>query len=398
MGAADGAFERTRLASEQIARLKRDLDRAERIPGPHGVGAVPGCGQLMAAKLGELVPRGWFLLHDVHWPGRPLARLDHVLVGPGGVIVIGAKSWTGHVEVTEGVLRHNGYAQHPAVEVALGQAAAVAALLPPSRRRFVRSLICIAGQAGLSGTTASGIEMHGIDSVVAAVAGMPDVLDSPAVVELYAQLGRLLTQPQVPDATGLGGQPGRIALAKSARGRPEVSGTAARRASTTQPPAVGPSAAAPSSGLTGSQSATAPSETAPSATAPSATAHPAAAQRSAPRHATVRNSGFRHATVLPSTVLPSRVPPSAVRPALPPPHGSRGRYSPRQSFLGRYSLPRNSNGLYVAGLYSAGLYSAGREYPHRRALRSVGLALSAGLIWTALLAPPLWLLWELLPK
>ena len=393
MGAADGAFERTRLASERIARLKRDLDRAERIPGPHGVGAVPGCGQLMAAKLGELVSRGWFLLHDVHWPGRPLARLDHVLVGPGGVIVIGAKSWTGHVEVTEGVLRHNGYAQHPAVEVALGQAAAVAALLPPSRRRFVRSLICIAGQAGLSGTTASGIEMHGIDSVVAAVAGMPDALDSPAVVELYAQLGRLLTQPQVPDATGLGGQPGRIALAKNARGRPEVSGTAARRASTTQPPAVGPSAAAPSSGLTGSQSATAPSET-----APSATAHPAAAQRSAPRHATVRKSGFRHATVLPSSVLPSRVPPSAVRPALPPPHGSRGRYSPRQSSLGRYSLPRNSNGLYVVDMYSAGLYPAGREYPHRPALRSAGMAMIAGLISTALLAPPLWLLWELLPK
>lgn len=380
MGAADGAFERTRLASERIARLKRDLDRAERTPRSHGVGAVPGCDQRMAAKLGELVPRGWFLLHDVHWPGRPLARLDHVLVGPGGVMVIGAKSWTGYVEVTEGVLRHNGYAQHPAVEVALGQAAAVAALLPPSRRRFVRSLICITGQTGLSGTTAPGIEMHGIDSVVAAVAGMPDVLDSPAVVELYAQLGRLLTQPQVPDAIGLGGQPGRIALAKNARGRPDASGSAAGRASTTQPPAVGPSAAAPSPGLTASQPATAPS-----ATAPSATAQPAAAQRSAPapRHATARNSGFRHATVLPSSVLPSRVPPPAVRPVLPPPHGSRSRHSLRQ----------NSNGLYAAGLYSAG-----REYPHRPALRSVGMALIAGLISTALLAPPLWLLWELLPK
>lgn len=383
MGAADGAFERTRLASEQIARLKRDLDRADRSPGPRGVGALPGCDQRMAAKLGELVPRGWFLLHDVHWPGRPLARLDHVLVGPGGVMVIGAKSWTGHVEVTEGVLRHNGYAQHPAVEVALAQAAAVAALLPPSRRRFVRSLICITGQAGLSGTTAPGIEMHGIDSVVAAVAGMPDVLDSPAVVELYAQLGRLLTQPQVPDATGLGGQPGRIALAKNARGRPDASGSAARRASTTQPPAAGPSAAAPSSGLAGSQPATAPSATVPSATAPSAAAHPAAAQRSAPRHTTVRNSGFRHATVLPSKVLPSRVPPPAARPAFPPPHGSRGRYSPRQ----------NSNGLYAAGLHSAG-----REHPHRPALRSAGMALIAGLISTALLAPSLWLLWELLPK
>ena len=383
MGAADGAFERTRLASERIARLKRGLDRAEHTPVPGAVGAVPGCHQLMAAKLGELVPRGWFVLHDVHWPGRPLARLDHVLVGPGGVIVIGAKSWAGHVEVTEGVLRHNGYAQHPAVEVALGQAAAVAALLPPSRRRFVRSLICIAGQAGLSGTTASGIDMHGIDSVVAAVAGMPDVLDSQAVVELYAQLGRLLTQPQVPEATGLGGQPGRIALAKNARGRPEPPGSAAARASTTQPPAAGSSAAASSSAPSGSQSAA----------AQSATAQPGAAPRSAPRHTTVRNSGFRHATVLPSKILPP-----TVRPAFPPPHGSRGRYSLRQYPNGPYSVGPYSVGPYSVGPYSVGPYSGGREYPSTPALRSVGMAMIAGLISTALLAPPLWLLWELLPK
>lgn len=351
MGAADGAFERTRLASERIARLKRDLDRAEHAPGSGRVGAGPGCDQLMAARLGELVPRGWFLLHDVHWPGRPLARLDHVLVGPGGVIVLGAKSWTGKVEVTDGVLRQNGYARHPAIEVALGQAAAVAALLPASRRRFVRSLICMAGQPGLSGTTASGIEVHGIDNVVAAVAGMPAVLDPQAVVELHAQLGRLLTRPHVPEATGLGGRPGRIAVAKNAVARPDAPDPAAPRASTTQPPAAGSSAA----------------------------------RSSAPRHVTLRNSAFRHATVLPSTVLPSTVLPSTALPAFPPPQrpGSRGQYSlrpysPRQHPLGRYSL--------------------GREYQSRPVLRSVGMALIAGLVSTVLLAPPLWLLWELLPK
>lgn len=337
MGAADGAFERTRLASERIARLKRDLDRADHDAGSGGAGVVPGSDQLMAAKLGELVPWGWFLLHDVHWPGRPLARLDHVLVGPGGVLVIGAKSWTGRVEVTDGVLRHNGYAQHPAIELALGQAAAVAALLPASRRRFVRSLVCIAGQAGMSGTTDSGIEVHGIDSVVAAVAGMPDVLGSPAIVELYAQLCRLLTQPQVLEATGLGGGPGRVAVEKNAGSRPDAPGSAAPRASTTQPPA----------GSSAQSGAAAPSPAPLSASQPSGQPH------SAPRHAAGLNSGFRHATVLPPTVTPS----TARR-----------------------------------------LYSAGREHSSRAALRSVGMALIAGFISTALLAPPLWLLWELLPK
>jgi hypothetical protein len=343
MGAADGAFERTRLASERIARLKRDLDRADHGAGSGGAGVVPGSGQLMAAKLGELVPWGWLLLHDVHWPGRPLARLDHVLVGPGGVMVIGAKSWTGRVEVTDGALRHNGYAQHPAIEVALGQAAAVAALLPASRRRFVRSLVCIAGQAGVSGTTDSGIEVHGSDSVVAAVAGMPDVLDSPAIEELYAQLGRLLTQPQVPEATGLGGRPGRVAVAKNAGSRPDAPGSTAPRASTAQPPAAGLSA----------QSSAAASSPAPlSASQRSGQPH-SGRPHSAPRHAAGLNSGFRHATVLPPTVTPSTARP---------------------------------------------LYSAGRDHPSQAALRSVGMALIAGSISTALLAPALWLLWELLPK
>lgn len=309
MGAADGAFERTRLASERIARLKRDLDRADHAPGPGRVSPGLGCDQPMTAKLGELVPRGWFLLHDVHWPGRPLARLDHVLVGPGGVIVVGAKSWTGKVEVADGVLRQNGYARHPAIEVALGQAAAVAALLPAPRRRFVRSLICMAGQHGLSGTTAAGIEVHGIDNVVAAVAAMPDVLDSRAIVELYSQLGRLLTQPQVPDASGPGDRPGRIALAK--------------------------------------------------------------------------NAGAPAATVLPSSVLP--VLPSTARPASPP--AKRPRFRSQSSR--RQTSPRP---------YSGGQYTRGREYQSRPVLRSVGTALIAGLVSTALLAPPLWLLWELLPK
>ncbi|WP_104139576.1 nuclease-related domain-containing protein [Arthrobacter sp. ZGTC131] len=362
MGAADGAFERTRLASERIARLKRDLDRADHAPGSGSgsgrVSAGPGCDQLMAARLGELDPWGWFLLHDVHWPGRPLARLDHVLVGPGGVIVIGAKSWNGKVEVTDGVLRQNGYARHPAIEVALGQAAAVAALLPAPRRRFVRSLICMAGQHGLSGTTAAGIEVHGIDSVVAAVAGLPDVLDSRAIVELYTQLGRLLTQPQVPDASGPGGRPGRVALAKNAGAPADASGSAVSRASTTLRPAADPSAAV------------------------SSLAAPSAAPPPAPRHASVRNSGFRHATVLPSSVLP--VLPSTARPAFPP--------AKRPGFRGQASRQTSRR------QYSGGLDALGREYQSRPVLRSAGMALIAGLVSTALLAPPLWLLWELLPK
>lgn len=191
MGAADRAFEQSRLSPERIARLKRDLDTAEC--------AAAGSHRLVAGELGRLGPEGWFLLRDVHWPGRPLARLDHVLVGPGGVVVVSTKSWNGHVDVRDGVLRQNGYARNPVIEVALGQAAAVAALLPANRRRFVRSMVCMASQPELSGTAASGVEVHGTERLVAAVAGLPGVLDRDSVIRLYALLAPILTEPQAPE-------------------------------------------------------------------------------------------------------------------------------------------------------------------------------------------------------
>src|SRR6478735_1410466 len=93
MGAGDGAAEQSRLAAERVARLKRRLDEVEHSTKAWDAGAVGE--RMVADKLSELVPRGWYVLHDVHWPGRPKATLDHVLVGPGGVVVVDSKNWTG---------------------------------------------------------------------------------------------------------------------------------------------------------------------------------------------------------------------------------------------------------------------------------------------------------------
>ena len=218
MGAGDAAFERTRLASERIARLKRD-------PGPVGAGSVGAeqSSHLAAERLAVLGSHGWFLLHDVHWPGRPLARLEHVLVGPGGVVVVSVKNWSGHVDVVDGALLQNGHDRFPAVETALAQAAAVAAVLPAPWRRLVRSLICLTAQPELRGTTGSGIEVRGIDCIPEAVTGLPDVLDAPSVLRLYAQLGQLLTRPQVPEAPVR--NPAYRPATDSGAGRPGTHGT-----------------------------------------------------------------------------------------------------------------------------------------------------------------------------
>jgi hypothetical protein len=236
MAAGDGASEQSRLAAERIARLKRQLDHAERAAESWGAGAEGE--RRTARQLGELAPRGWFLLHDVHWPGRPLANLDHVLVGPGGVVVVDAKNWTGKVEIRAGILRQNGYSRSPAVEGALGQAAAVAALLEAPHRHLVRSIICMAGQPDFAGTTSSGVEVLGVNKVAARVAALPAVLEPQAVVSLYSHLGQQLTQPPAAPAAHYRADTARNPLPRPPRGSVYPSPVPARRAGWPPSPAA----------------------------------------------------------------------------------------------------------------------------------------------------------------
>lgn len=221
MAAGEGASEQSRLAAERIARLKRQLDHAERAAETWGAGAEGE--RRTAGRLGELTPAGWFMLHDVHWPGRPLANLDHVLVGPGGIVVVDAKNWSGMVEVRDGVLRQNGYSRNPAVDGALGQAAAVAALLGAPHRRLVRSIICLTGQPDFAEVTDAGVEVLGINRVVARIAALPAVIDPQTVVGLYSHLGQQLTQPQSPPGRDYHGA-ARQSAHHPPRQRPQVPG------------------------------------------------------------------------------------------------------------------------------------------------------------------------------
>ena len=199
MGAGDGAAEHSRLAAERVARLKRQLDQAERSTKAWDAGAAHG--RVVEEKLSELVPRGWYVMHDVHWPGRPKANLDHVLVGPGGVVVVDAKNWTGEVRVASGVLWQGRYARTQAVEGALAQCAAVASVMAPPHRRLVRPLICMAAQPDLFGVTNADVPVAGAQRVVGAIEALPPVLDQQAVVGLYAHLGQQLTHEQEPGIT-----------------------------------------------------------------------------------------------------------------------------------------------------------------------------------------------------
>ena len=190
MTAGNGASDQARLANERVIRLRRQLEQAERDERAWTAGAAGE--RLVAEKLEELTARGWRVLHDVRWPGRPKANLDHVLVGPGGVIVIDAKNWTGNVEVRNGILRQNGYSRARETDAALQQGASVSALLEPQHRFLVQTWLCMAGQPELQATTTNGVKVQGLGSLTAAMEALPSVLTPGEVETIHSYLKGLL--------------------------------------------------------------------------------------------------------------------------------------------------------------------------------------------------------------
>ncbi|KRF01536.1 hypothetical protein ASG88_08750 [Nocardioides sp. Soil777] len=120
MAAGESAYDVARRQREKAARLERSAELWER-------GAQ---GEVEVARALESLPDGWVVLHDLAWPGRPRANLDHVVIGPGGVFVVDAKNWSGRLEVRDQVLMQNGRRREPTVASAAEAAIAVQALMP----------------------------------------------------------------------------------------------------------------------------------------------------------------------------------------------------------------------------------------------------------------------------
>lgn len=144
------------------------------------------------------------MLHDVHWPGRPKANLDHIAIGPGGVFVIDAKNWSGSVRVKDGCLRQNGYRRDRETAALVNGASAVAALLEPRHRLLVHPVLCLAGEgSGSEGArTSDGVLVVGREHLAAAlVTGRGDTSGPLSGTDIGAITGYLrdqLTGPRSP--------------------------------------------------------------------------------------------------------------------------------------------------------------------------------------------------------
>jgi hypothetical protein len=150
-----GAEEQASRRARKIARLREEaahggevnealLRRALEDQRAWSVGAEGE--RQVADVLTKLQRYGWTALHDVRWPGRPQANIDHIAIGPGGVVIIDAKNWSGAVTVRDGVLRQNGYQRGRETQGVAEATAAVTTLLAAQHRTATRAVLCLTSQ------------------------------------------------------------------------------------------------------------------------------------------------------------------------------------------------------------------------------------------------------------
>lgn len=252
MDAGYGAEEQASRRARRAAERRRDLAaneavgsaaeaELERLLREQRMWAQGAEGERqVASALEPLAQFGWLAAHDLHWPGRPFANIDHIAVGPGGVFVIDAKNWTGNVTISNGLLRQNGYSRERELESVAQAAAAVTALLAPQHRASVRAVICLAAQEQEPVTVGPGVTVVGRHQLAAWLVTLPARLTPYDVADLGRHFQRTLTRVGDAPAGGHAGTRGRAArkgrgsatAARGARGqqrRPAGRGSAARR-------------------------------------------------------------------------------------------------------------------------------------------------------------------------
>lgn len=196
MEAGAGADEQARRLARKVEDLRDELARAERQQQAWEIGAA---GERMVAQtLSLLSTQDWRLLHDVHWPGRPRANIDHVVTGPTGVFVMDTKNWGGDVVVRDGVLRQNGYPRSRETAGVSEAAAAVTAILKPGQRNFVRAVLVLAGSSMAATTTRDGITVCGEHRLLDLLTTPAPTLGGDRVGEIHALLRDQLAAPSSP--------------------------------------------------------------------------------------------------------------------------------------------------------------------------------------------------------
>jgi Nuclease-related domain len=127
--------------------------------------------------LGPLERHGWAVLHDLAVP-HSQANIDHLVIGPGGVFVIGSKQYRGRLELDpSGRLWHGRYPPAPTLEAVSFEADQAAVVLPDPGMAVVPIVAVHGAQVPWGKVVVDGVP------VVSAQRRLPSLLrDLPAVL------------------------------------------------------------------------------------------------------------------------------------------------------------------------------------------------------------------------
>jgi hypothetical protein len=209
--AGESAREVARQAREKAERLNRRAELFEQ-------GAE---GEATTARALEALPPGWKVMHDMRWPGRRLANVDHVLIGPSGIFVIDTKNWTGRVTATNGVLRQNGYSREKAVAGAADAALAVAEVAGPYAGH-VHAVICFSGRDDVSAWCRD-VAVCCTANLVPMLTNWPLRLTSEQVEDASLRLDDLMRRASARPVTRTTTRPARLAMQQAMRSRSPAS-------------------------------------------------------------------------------------------------------------------------------------------------------------------------------
>jgi hypothetical protein len=205
--------QRQRAKAERLARSAALWER-----GAEGEEAV-------AAALAQLPSETWTVFHDVKWPGRRYANVDHIVVGPPGVFVIDAKNWSGQVAVKGAVLRQNGFSRERDVAGAAEAGLAVAGLVPLLKPNLVHPVLCFVSDEELSGWVRD-VMVCTTSNVARMLAARPAVLPGDEQAQLCLDLDLGLRDAASSASTPAAARATRVRRSTSAR--PAKKATASR--------------------------------------------------------------------------------------------------------------------------------------------------------------------------
>lgn len=183
--AGESAFEVARRSREKAQRLQKHAEMYER-------GAE---GEILTAQVLTGLPAGWTVMHDLRWPGRQLANIDHIVVGPGGIFVIDSKNWSGRITIADAHLRQNGRSRERATTGVTDAALAVAGVVP----RFAHSVsaaLCFVGEHEVAGWCGD-VMICSIGNLTQMLLTRPQILSPEQVTEAWlcldAAMGKATT-------------------------------------------------------------------------------------------------------------------------------------------------------------------------------------------------------------